>query len=506
MIDAKDGSRGRTLFVSGIALIAALVVFSAWLGPSGCQSNGGGQTVERLPRPPSPLDGVADLRRPPNEVVAAPVPEPPEERPLPPSSEPMVRVRVASLRGPAAVLSTPRGSFEVRELDGAGAAAIAIPATPTDGVRSASPLSISSDGRAWILREGTGSTARERRMEHQRPLEVRVVGAGGGASSPDGGAPITFAGSRWPGIMRLHARSEPVGGIDVVVLVGLERYLPGVLAKELYRSWALETYRAQAIAARSYAVAEMAHWSGLRHFDMVAGEASQAWVGETDHANANRGAADTRGMLLIVDGRVVPAYYSSCCGGSAADAIDAVTRNPNHDIPSLAQGRDLLGRRDNCCSQAPTFTWTERVPADEVARRIAAWGKENGRSDLAQMRGLASISVASVNAAGRTRTLTVVDGTGARAEISAEALRSAVNGAFNDPMRSLSGDAAQRRTLKSSNVEVSIEGGSVVFEGHGHGHGVGLCQYGAEAMARAGRSWREILARYYPGATPARCW
>jgi len=511
MTDAKDGSRARVLFISGVATIAALIVVAAWLGPGGCQSRGADETMaDRLPRPRSPLEDAVDLRRPAGEPAAVVIVEPPEERPFPPSTEPVVRVRVAVLRGPPAELTASRGSFVVTEVDAAGAGSSSGAGHTGGGAseRYASPLSISNDGTGWTIQDGAGSARRLRRIDHRRPIEVRIVDAGGRADVVDlsDSPPITFAGSRWPGVMRLHARSDPVGGIDVVVLVGLERYLPGVLAKELYRTWDLETYRAQAIAARSYAVCENAHWTRRRHFDMVAGEASQAWIGETDHSNAQRGAADTRGMLLIEDGRVVPAYYSSCCGGAAADAIDAVTRNPNQDIAALALGREPSGRRANCCNSAPTYAWTERVPADEVARRIAAWGRENGRSELAQFRGLASISVASVNEAGRTRTLFVVDGTGSRATIGAESLRAAINGAYEDPSRSTSGDAAKRRTLKSSNVQASIQGAVVVFEGRGHGHGVGLCQYGAEAMARGGQSWRDILARYYAGATPARCW
>jgi len=489
MHDAMDGNRGRVWFVGGAIAVAVLVVVAAWLGPSGCQaSNGSGSGLAyELPlRPRSPLDDVID-RRTANDGTAAQAPatpEPPAPRPLPPSSEPEVRIRIAALRGAPAELSA-SGGLEVREADAEG-----------NALRVASPIVISSDGRGWIVRESGGS-GREWRFEHTRPLEVTAVNES---------RPIAFAGKSWPGMMRLHAVGEPPAGIDVVVFVGLERYLPGVLAKELYRNWKLETYRAQAIAARSYAVAEAAYWKDRRHFDMVAGEASQAWIGETDNTNAKRGVADTRGVLLVYEDRVVPAYYSSCCGGAAADAIDAVTRNPNHDIAPLALGSDARGSRRACCRQAPTASWTEKVPVDEVARRLSAWGRENGRADLASIRGLASIRVTAVNSAGRARTIQVVDGGGTRIDLDAEVLRAAINGFPSDPARPTSADAAPRRTLKSSNVEVAIEGSTVVFRGRGHGHGVGLCQYGAESMARSGRDWRGILALYYPGAQPERCW
>ncbi|MBX3355325.1 MAG: SpoIID/LytB domain-containing protein [Phycisphaeraceae bacterium] len=496
MKGAIQAARGHRLFVAGVGALALLVVITAWIGPAGCQSGNDSSSVRRPDRPASPLDEAVDLRRRPGEaeVMMSAIPELPEERPLPPSSEPMVRIRVAALRGQAAELSVPGGDFLVGEID----------ASPASMEQVSAPLVVRHDGRGWILREGSGALHRERRIDHQRPLQVRGVTTARGGSIQTT-VPISYAGQRWPGVMRLHPRSDGQG-LDLVVLVEMERYLPGVIAKELYRNWGLETYRAQAIAARSYAVVEAAHWARRRHFDMVAGEASQAWIGETDNPTATRAVSDTRGMLLVYDGRVVPAYYSSCCGGHAADAFETITRNPNHDIPPLALGRQPAGRRPNCCRQSPTWTWTERLPAAEVARRLSAWGAEAGRADLGSIRGLSQIFVSGVNAAGRTQAITVIDSRGTRVEIPAETFRFAINGAPADPSRSTSGDAAPRRTLKSSNVEVALEGEMVLVAGRGHGHGVGMCQFGAEAMARAGRSWRDILLLYYPEAVPSRCW
>jgi stage II sporulation protein D len=46
---------------------------------------------------------------------------------------------------------------------------------------------------------------------------------------------------------------------------------------------------------------------------------------------------------------------------------------------------------------------------------------------------------------------------------------------------------------------VTIRDAAAVFDGRGYGHGAGMCQYGAETLARSGRSYDEILAWYYPG-------
>lgn len=494
-----DGRRSHALFLGGIAALAMMVVAVAWLGPGGCQSRGSKEPGERPGRPPSPLEEVVDRRGRPEPALEAPATEPPAPRPLPPASEPTVRIRIASVRGGGPVeLGAPGGTLFV---------SLARDGTELARARS---LTISRNGGRWQLRadgaeirgafEGGASAHGAAAATDAGPpaIEIRALSASGAE------LPIAYAGSRWPGVMRVHPRQDQDGAsIDLVSIVAMERYLPGVIAKELYRSWDLETYRAQAVAARSYAVAEAAYWSIRRHFDMVAGEASQAWIGETTVPQAQRAVAETRGVLLLYEDRVVPAYYSSCCGGAAANAIDAVTRNPNHDIPPLALGRSAIGARGrDCCRNAPTFAWTERMPADEAGRRIAAWGRSSGRSDAARLRTIARIDSLRVGQSGRPIDFVVIDDAGHRVELLAEQLRVALNS--GDPEQS--GSSGPSRRIKSGFLEATVSRGVITFEGRGHGHGVGMCQYGAEAMARAGRSWKQILARYYPGAEPVRCW
>ncbi len=59
---------------------------------------------------------------------------------------------------------------------------------------------------------------------------------------------------------------------------------------------------------------------------------------------------------------------------------------------------------------------------------------------------------------------------------------------------------APKKRLWSSHVRVSLDRREATFDGRGHGHGVGLCQYGAEALAQAGEDHESIVQWYYPGA------
>jgi len=286
-------------------------------------------------------------------------------------------------------------------------------------------------------------------------------------------------------------RTDEGGGVaDLVFAVPMETYLPGVLAKELYKGWSEEAYRAQAVAARSYALCEHAWWDGRRHYDVVAGQSSQAWIGATADPTSRRAVRDTAGEYLVFDGRVVPAYYSSCCGGAPASATDAIREGSWMDIAPLTVDSASDARARGCCEKAPTARWKMSIGTAELARRLDAWATREGRQDLGSLAGVKSITVAETNPAGRPVSFRITDPRGRKVLWDAEDLRYAVN----------AGASGSKDSLKSGFVSPRVENGRVILEGRGHGHGAGMCQFGAEAMGRAGRDHRAILARYYPGA------
>lgn len=62
------------------------------------------------------------------------------------------------------------------------------------------------------------------------------------------------------------------------------------------------------------------------------------------------------------------------------------------------------------------------------------------------------------------------------------------------------------RPIRSADIELEVTSTALRVDGAGFGHGVGLCQYGAESMARSGATKAAILARYYPQAVVLRSW
>ena len=438
--------------------------------------------------PPSSAD-ADDL-----ELPAPKKPIPPKPLPTIPSSEPIVAVKIGSQPASQSVtLSSPSSTLLISTATSeAGAANSTSGATPAsagivDAWRVRGPLEIQANKNGWSVKDARGGSSR-----NFAPCELVVRGVGE--------EPIVWNNTKWPGTLRLVVDPESGGGkreprIDLVVDVGIEEYLPGVIAKELYANWNLETFRAQAIAARSYAVVEEDRWNGRRHWDMVAGQQSQAWAGETTNERAIEAVRSTRGQVLASDGRVVPAYYSAACGGRPASAIGTLTDNPYHDIAPVSAGR-VGQRQGRCCQAASVATWKVTIPLASVRARLQAWGKLNARTDLASIEVPTAITVGDRNAAGRAVDLVVRTAHGA-VEIAAEDFRWAMNAPRD-----------RATTLKSGDIEVKVSksAGTAEISGRGFGHGVGLCQHGAQAMAKSGASAKKILDRYYPGASIVRGW
>ncbi len=406
----------------------------------------------------------------------------PVERPTPPSAEPSIRIRTGSL---------PKSQPQVR-LEGPGPRLWIIePGSGKPGTVAAGPVDFAWSVAGWKVTEFAG-TSRARVVATLGPVTLEIMALRG---EPER---IRLRGVDWPGkVMLVPQPTDIEQPVDVVHEVALETYLPGVLAQELFNKWGVETHRAQAVAARSWALCEMQRWRNRRHYDVVAGELGQAWIGATKHQRSIDAVQATRGEVLLFESRVVPAYYSSCCGGQRASARDAISSSIVHDIAPL-QVSTLDGR--DCCSAAPTYRWKSTFDLATFARTLPAWAKEEGFASLLKVDGIRRIDIAARNPAGRPVRFQITDAKGLVVEVPAERLRFAINA---DPARPGELRPSKER-IKSAFIEPLVLGKDLVVSGRGHGHGVGMCQYGAEAMAKKGSAAHAILARYYPGAQPVK--
>lgn len=405
---------------------------------------------------------------------------PPFVHPLPPTTEPTVRVRVHRARDPRnpAVVGA-EGQWVRIQQDYTSMASVALRA----------PLSVRMGASGWVVTDSLGFAASVAGVD---PFDIRPDDTqldDDGLSTIRAGH-VELGNRQYPGMLRLIARTDIAPyAFDVVNHLPLEHYLPGVVARELYNHWHYEAHAAQAIAARSFACSEHVFYLNRRHFDLADDDSSQAYVGTTAHRTSLDAVANTRGQVLAYENLLVPGYYSSCCGGRAAAAPDAIGPNPINAIAPL------LGQSQmDVCTTAPPCQWNAQRPIDVSTQRVVAWAKSRGNRELARIKTLTSITPVGTNDHGRPTRYRISDAAGAAVELPAEHLRFALN--YSDETV-----PAPARSLRSSHFTATFSGPDILFQGHGYGHGVGLCQYGAQIRAsELGHSHRAILNWYYPGA------
>jgi len=250
-------------------------------------------------------------------------------------------------------------------------------------------------------------------------------------------------------------------GIDVIDILPLEDYVAGVVAGEVPPAFPEEAQRAQAVAARTYAlVRKIEAQARGRAWDVEAGVLSQVYAGAAPGATARAAAEATAGEVLTRGNEPVEAYFHSACGGRTERGADALGRDLDYLAP-VECGR---------CEGAPRLRWSVSVEADELGR-AAGLGEAATGARVAERTGT-----------GRAARVEIVAGS-RRASLAAADLRQRLGWS----------------RLPSLAFDVRKARGGYVFEGRGAGHGAGLCQWGAAGMAREGRTHVEILLHYYRG-------
>ncbi len=296
--------------------------------------------------------------------------------------------------------------------------------------------------------------------------------------------PISIAGRRFRGSVLLVPAGDDT--FDVINVIGIEDYISGVVPRESPSTWPIDALKAQAIAARTYAIYQLRTRAGNdRAFDVYADVRSQAYGGVDDEQSASSQAVDeTRGVVLAQgpkgDEKIFCTYFSATCGGLTASGADVF----DDSTPTLRE------RVSDGCIDAPRYRWAEvAIKKDELTRRIKVWGDRNKMS-IASMAKVKSIDVLGRNAVGRPNRFAVTDETGKRYTMDAEQMRNACNA-----------DGPKDVQIYSSFFTPIATADSIRFtEGRGWGHGVGLCQWCAAGWSKRGMKYDAILKKSYPGA------
>lgn len=369
-----------------------------------------------------------------------------------------------------------------------------------------SVVDLAGSGRWWIHEEGAsrpiavidgGASWGVVRL----PLEqaLRVVRPDGWLSEPHvgplvaaplGGEPISVNGTAYPG--RMEFLLGPGGDVTAVNVVGLEKYLEGVVAREMGHpgAEAYEAIRAQAVAARTYALKRRGSRAALG-FDVFGSVEDQAYGGlaGAEDSLSVRAVSDTRGEALVFNGYLIEAFYHSTCGGHTARVEESFDLDPAPYLESVSDARPDGGF---WCQSSRYFRWTRAWERDELERMVE--------------RNLPRLVPVPPTGTGRLRNIELLDSS---PEGRALALRvTTTAGSYlvtETAIRRLFADEDGSWLRSTAFLFRPVRDGrrieSLSLVGGGWGHGVGMCQVGAMGRARAGHDYASILEAYYTGAT-----
>ena len=299
------------------------------------------------------------------------------------------------------------------------------------------------------------------------------LAAGGSAAEPEPAAPETAAVH--------HDRDVTLTIQDggTTEQMTLERYLTGEVRGEMPAAFEMEALRAQAAAERSYVYYQLAAGRKDAHPDadfctdhtccsayLSETAAREKWGGDFAPWNTRveQAVSDTDGQVVLYNGRPILAVFHSSSAGRTAAAGDVWSG----DLPYLVSVDSPEGEET-----VPNYYSTVTFTAAEVKEKLLAAHPELKLSGTPDR----WFGAAAENGSGRVETVSVggtdIEGT---------------------ELRRIFG-------LRSACFTVAADSESVTFRVTGYGHGVGMSQYGANQLAREGKTWQEILEWYYTGAT-----
>ncbi|WP_242959643.1 stage II sporulation protein D [Flavonifractor sp. An306] len=264
-----------------------------------------------------------------------------------------------------------------------------------------------------------------------------------------------------------------------VLTLGLDQYLWRVVAAEMPASFELEALKAQAAAARTYTLSKLGR-TVEKHPDAdVCTDITccQAYI-DPDQAAANWGdngaaytakitsaVSETDGMAVLYDGHPIQAVFFSSAAGRTVDAVEVW----GNSVPYLTGVDSPEGDEVPNYHSTVTFTLEEfkskllaQYPDADLSGDPAGWFQNTVPNSAG---GVEQVDVGGVTVSGGA-------------------------------LRTLLG-------LRSTSFTVTADSQGVTFSVTGYGHGVGMSQYGANALAKQGKTYDEILKWYYTGVEVA---
>jgi stage II sporulation protein D len=275
-------------------------------------------------------------------------------------------------------------------------------------------------------------------------------------SSGDSGTEVSVS-----GLVQLVRRGK---GFSVMNRVDLEEYVKGVVPSEVSSTWHPEMLKAQAVAARTYALYQQM-LSATREYDVAATVQDQVYRGKQGiDVGILRAVEETRGLVVTYLGAPIYAAFSSTAAGLTEDAMNVWSKEYPY-LKGVECPFDLA---------SPYYQWKSSFKIDTLEQNLRQQGFPVGT--------IATITPLAFSRGGRVAKLRVLH-SGGELVLRGEELRKAVGYTI----------------IPSTQFAIESIGQDVVLSGFGAGHAVGMCQWGAKELAELGYPFSTILQYYYPG-------
>jgi stage II sporulation protein D len=312
---------------------------------------------------------------------------------------------------------------------------------------------------------------------------------------------------------KIILKKAETGNMSVINEVSLEDYVAAVISREMSPSFEMEALKAQAVAARTYAIKNLKKHE--KHgFSVCTGVDCQVYGGMSgEHERTIKAAYETAGEVLTYDGKLAQTVYFATSGGHTEDAKYVW----GSDIPYLKGVSDKYES-----AEVYGAKWKREMSAAQIAEALNKRGLDLGN--------IINVEVLSVSPAGSvyeikitgdkgekiyknescrtflgydillSQAYTVTKGDDLYIETtSGKALSSNLSILSADGTSHYKGESLYLKGTDDRALALPKESGNYIFSGRGYGHLVGMSQNGANAMAKAGFTYDEILKHYYTG-------
>jgi len=303
--------------------------------------------------------------------------------------------------------------------------------------------------------------------------------------------------------------------ITVINELLIEKYLYGVVSKEMPTSWPIEALKAQAVAARNFTYSNIGKYNCLG-FDLTDDINSQVYGGyDAESENTNKAVDETIGKILKSNDNIIVAYYHSNSGGQT-ESVENVWQSK---VPYL------VGVKDEYSENTNNSTWNKNYLVSEISEKLNEAGYNIGDvydiNVLSKSENNRIIELEFIGSKGsvilekgdtrkifgyfdiKSMWFDVVKDNEILYVNNKKYLKEPIN-----KMKIITADGIKNMDNYSSyNVfngiskkEINVKINKIQFDGKGFGHGVGMSQWGANVMANRGYSYEDILLHYYTGA------